>query len=176
MTTSYICKKENYPFFRAYLLTSETIRVGRVSSGGTHGDGTDPGFKFDTIDISGSGTYDNVTNYSYTVPMTGLYYFNMNLNILGETGDNTAQSIIIFVGFNINNNKRIYRHYTDPENWVTENKSYNIRYSITVPMNMGDTIKVYANSPTADTDAFQEYQGGGPGFTFFEGYLVSGYI
>jgi hypothetical protein len=114
-------------------------------------------------------TTTNYANGKYTAPVKGLYYIEISLCCVNNsgTGDDTGEW---GVAFKVNStDTEITRSINDnPENYSTLNVEYNTRFSTIVRLNVGGYVRVYA---TDFTDA-QIYTANR---NYFMGYLVAAF-
>jgi hypothetical protein len=119
------------------------------------GNGAFAKIQFDTESFDTGGSYDNVTNYRFTAPVTGFYFFNFNV----QTGNLVTNLIASFF-----KNGSEYKRYRYGANAST---GAGIAGSDLMSLTAGDYVEVhcFANATTAmDT---------GEGRAFFTGFLVS---
>ena len=85
--------------------------------------------------ISNVGSHFNSTTGVFTVPVTGIYQFNIVMYV-NETGDVSNYYVIYKNGAHLNNNFNIYRN-TD-----TDYPDHSVSSSISVPLSATDTIEL----------------------------------
>jgi len=110
---------------------------------------------FDTKEFDTSSNFDNVTNFTFTAPVSGFYSFKANI------GCTTITPTRLFLMFYKNN--------------TTEFKRGNDNSATVIAINISADIQLSAND-TIDVRYYSNTAGGsiaGQNFTYFSGFLVS---
>jgi hypothetical protein len=155
--SGYLQKKTNYPYFKCFLTDG-------IKLNSNFGIASTNGVNFSTIDIISNNSDYNTGTFTYTVPISGLYRFNITLSCY-NTSNTSDDSINI--GFNINNGTRYYGRFDNPEHYAGNGTQYLINYTTIVLLTKNDTVKVFCYDNTTD----QIYYGN----SFFEGYLITSF-
>ena len=165
MSSGYLQKKINYPYFKAFANAAQ--QLDNVGSGSANG------FPFPNVDISGGIGGYSTTTHRYTVPVKGLYHFNIVLNIINNNAVATNETYNL--GFNINNGEKTYVRKDSPEAWSTDEIEHVFDYSTILLLNANDTINVMitGNSSRQDIKAINTSLPGMQLSSYFEGYLIS---
>lgn len=156
--SGYLQKKTNYPYFKSFLTSGTYTPADGV------GVSTTNGISFTRIDIISNTNDYNTTTCAYTVPISGLYRFNVTMscnNTNGPTDDS------MHVGFNINNGTRYYGRVDNPEYFAESGKQYLINYTIIILLNKNDTVKVFFFNNVRTQEYYDT--------SFFEGYLITSF-
>lgn len=119
----------------------------------------DSKINFDTKSFDTSSNFDNTTNYRYTAPVAGFYFFHAQVSIAAGSSEI--------------HNCQIVRNGTPltfgVENLTTSAVTYTYDASILVSTAAGDYFEVYAYNGSGSARAIQL----GSQRTYFEGFLVS---
>ncbi len=156
---SYKQSQSTYPYFSVTNSTSTSNPLDTLLASSTT--------FFNTDVNSGAGTY---SNGKYTAPVKGLYYIEVILNCVNQSGstDDSGEWGVAFKQ-NSTDSTESTRYITDnPGSRSTQDIEYVTRFSTILQLNVNGYVRVYS-SGFSDAEMYLSYR------NYFTGYLIAAF-